>query len=374
MDKPLLSICIPTYNRADIVYECVNSCLEINCEWIEVVVTDNCSNDGTGDLLANINDRRFRYIRNEKQLGYTNLAQAIKNGRGKYSLLLSDEDDLYNVDWELLQKKLSNENLAGLIYVKYYDQNCSILNNELRHRLDKSSAETIMWALSCRFCGGIIYNTEIVHSIWNNIDKDSVVWTTYYPQTILALYCVVKGDCDETDYLSVRRSHRDGTGTDNLEFKRGGTDKEPYWSYKSREWQNKDFLRIICNLDLEKNTRFRVMYNIRLISIDEIYNYYYMIHNELQVSKNSEFKKFYYVIERDIKKSVYEWIIVFLRNNQTLRKTMQALLKRNEKIPIMMKYDFVKRKILTTINYICSIAKDRTKRKVKKVLSHESNK
>lgn len=60
--KYLLSICIPTYNRASIIRDCVDSCLEINSKNIEIVVTDNASTDGTYNELKDIKDSRFKYL------------------------------------------------------------------------------------------------------------------------------------------------------------------------------------------------------------------------------------------------------------------------------------------------------------------------
>ena len=73
MEDILLSICIPTYNRADIVYECVKECLKISGDDIEVVVNDNCSTDDTKGKLEKIVDKRFRYYRNNENIGYSNL-------------------------------------------------------------------------------------------------------------------------------------------------------------------------------------------------------------------------------------------------------------------------------------------------------------
>ena len=50
MNKPLLSICIPTYNRANLLVKAISSIVEqpiFSSGKIEVVVTDNCSTDET---------------------------------------------------------------------------------------------------------------------------------------------------------------------------------------------------------------------------------------------------------------------------------------------------------------------------------------
>lgn len=47
-----ISICIPTYNRANVVYRTVVNCLKCKDEDIEVVVSNNCSEDNTEELLS----------------------------------------------------------------------------------------------------------------------------------------------------------------------------------------------------------------------------------------------------------------------------------------------------------------------------------
>ena len=66
MRKPILSICIPTYNRAQFAYAAAKNILD---GWagdeIEVVVSDNHSIDNTQELLRGIDDSRLKYFRNE---------------------------------------------------------------------------------------------------------------------------------------------------------------------------------------------------------------------------------------------------------------------------------------------------------------------
>ena len=56
MNKPLLSICIPTYNRAHYLKECLGSIVaqfddrDVR-DNVEVVVSDNASPDNTRELV-----------------------------------------------------------------------------------------------------------------------------------------------------------------------------------------------------------------------------------------------------------------------------------------------------------------------------------
>lgn len=51
MNRPLLSVVIPTWNRAHVVCEAIESALNQRAEQVEVIVVDDCSTDGTVDLI-----------------------------------------------------------------------------------------------------------------------------------------------------------------------------------------------------------------------------------------------------------------------------------------------------------------------------------
>lgn len=51
--QPLVSIAIITYNQKEFLRECIESCLNQDYKNIEIVVADDCSTDGTQDMLRN---------------------------------------------------------------------------------------------------------------------------------------------------------------------------------------------------------------------------------------------------------------------------------------------------------------------------------
>lgn len=98
MHTPLLSICIPSYNRADKTYALVSDILSVNLpeDRFEVVVADNCSTDRTCDRLETLlGDNRFRLIRHPENIGgISNLTSVLDCARGEYALLCLDKDRL----------------------------------------------------------------------------------------------------------------------------------------------------------------------------------------------------------------------------------------------------------------------------------------
>jgi len=66
IEKPLVSIIIPTYNRAKYIKKAIHSCLNQSYKNIEVLVIDDCSPDNTKEVIESIKDDRIKYFKNEK--------------------------------------------------------------------------------------------------------------------------------------------------------------------------------------------------------------------------------------------------------------------------------------------------------------------
>ncbi len=95
MNQPLVSICIPSYNRADLIEETIKSALNQTYRNIEVVVNDNCSTDGTWKLLQELAtaDSRIRIFQNDSNLGAVrNWQKVMSHASGEYSLILWSDD------------------------------------------------------------------------------------------------------------------------------------------------------------------------------------------------------------------------------------------------------------------------------------------
>jgi glycosyltransferase involved in cell wall biosynthesis len=94
-DRPLVSIGIPTYSRAEKLERAVSSVLGQTYANLEVVISDNASDDGTEAFCRALCERepRVRYLRSPVNRGPTaNFNTVIDELRGDYAMLLSDDD------------------------------------------------------------------------------------------------------------------------------------------------------------------------------------------------------------------------------------------------------------------------------------------
>lgn len=100
--RPILSICIGTYNRKKYLSELIHLILGYRGDEIEVVVCDNASTDGTWEMLEKITDKRLRSYRNEQNYGAAyNWFKSLLHGEGKFVMNLNDRTLL---DMEELQR------------------------------------------------------------------------------------------------------------------------------------------------------------------------------------------------------------------------------------------------------------------------------
>lgn len=103
MNQPILSICIPTYNRADYLRDALKSvCAQLTpelSEAVEVVVADNASIDHTKTVAREYADRinRFVYVKNPENIGFDgNVNVVVRAASGRYCWYLGDDDAIVN--------------------------------------------------------------------------------------------------------------------------------------------------------------------------------------------------------------------------------------------------------------------------------------
>lgn len=92
--RPLVTIAIPTFNRAQTYLPQVLGCaLAQTYPNIEVIVSDNCSTDNTSEVIANHHDQRVRYFRHARPVvPNDNFNFCLSQARGEYFLLLLDDE------------------------------------------------------------------------------------------------------------------------------------------------------------------------------------------------------------------------------------------------------------------------------------------
>src|SRR5437763_750789 len=87
MTTPLVTVCIPTFNGALHLRECLSSvCLQTYGN-TEILVVDDCSSDATAEIVLEFakRDTRVRFMRNQETLGLMgNWQRCIEIAQGEF--------------------------------------------------------------------------------------------------------------------------------------------------------------------------------------------------------------------------------------------------------------------------------------------------
>src|SRR4051794_21473138 len=92
-DDPRFTVAIPTFNRAHWLKGCVASALSQTVDSFEVIVSDNASDDGTIEMLAEFDDERLSVVSQPRNIGAIgNWNACLSAANGTYVTMLSDDD------------------------------------------------------------------------------------------------------------------------------------------------------------------------------------------------------------------------------------------------------------------------------------------
>lgn len=106
---PKVSVIITTYNRKDFLHQAIQSILRQDYPHKEIIVIDDCSSDGTGEMMHTSfgSEPRVIFMENETNSGPgNNRRRALAaHGDGEYILFLDDDD--YLIDSSYLSRAVS---------------------------------------------------------------------------------------------------------------------------------------------------------------------------------------------------------------------------------------------------------------------------
>ena len=146
MINPSVQILIPTYNRARYLHRAIGSCLSQSYENIQIIISDNASNDDTQLICNNyaaLYPRKVKYFRNDANIGMTSnwIRLLYEYSESDYCLLLSDDDEL--VDSSFISKAIGKiGNKQSQISLVFGD---TLLLDEISGEHQRSSIITHQW-------------------------------------------------------------------------------------------------------------------------------------------------------------------------------------------------------------------------------------
>lgn len=121
MNQPILSICIPTYNRAKYLKHSLDVlCPQINSDDVELIISDNNSPDDTENIVKDfiLTNTRIQYFKQETNVGAArNFLSLMHRAKGEYLFLLGDDDVLTDNAVSILVDRLKGS-YYGLLYIE----------------------------------------------------------------------------------------------------------------------------------------------------------------------------------------------------------------------------------------------------------------
>ncbi|MEH7321092.1 glycosyltransferase family 2 protein, partial [Priestia megaterium] len=91
--NPTVSVIIPTYNVEAYIKETIQSVLNQTYQNFEIIIVDDCSTDGTVNVIKQFQDTRINLFLNEKNSGPSySRNKAINLAKGEWIAILDSDD------------------------------------------------------------------------------------------------------------------------------------------------------------------------------------------------------------------------------------------------------------------------------------------
>lgn len=215
-NTPLISIGIPTYNRADgNLHKVIERALGQTYQNVEVIVSDNCSSDHTSEVVKSIEDPRLRYFRQETNIGPgNNFNFCLNQAKGDYFLLFHD-DDMVDPDFvEACMSSLEPGQSVGAIFtgVRIIDEHDNVLEEHENRGEGSSPDDFILGWFKDRtvlYLCSTLYNTSNLRDVGGFGSKKNLYNDLVPTFTLVAKY----GWKDVVDIKAGFRRHSGNAGS-----------------------------------------------------------------------------------------------------------------------------------------------------------------
>lgn len=332
-NKPLLSICIPSYNRPKELIRCLNSIDAKSIEKIEIVISDDCSPLRqliTNDINIFKSDSKFdiRYLSNNINLGYDqNLGNLIEKSKGEYTLFISDDDMFIAGSIDKIIDYLIKERPA-LAFTPFYNENEEDFGRKFNKdfKILPESKDIYKYLYSSILFSGLIFRRDLIVNIDSKRFKNSIYYQVYLFMIILYRYGGM--------YINIPNVKCVGDGENGF-GRSDSSEKNELLANRSSVFSNleyhKHLIKVIDEIDndLKLNLKeyFSKEYSLRSIS---------GLSAARKISKNT-LKEYWYMMNKlDINiffvAKVYYLILLYLGNDIT-----NTLFKMPRKLIIFIK-------------------------------------
>lgn len=179
INRPLVSIVIPSYNRANTVGQTIESIIaqQVDSD-IEIVIGDDCSTDNVREVLEQYRQKYpyiIRLLVREENMGLgANWAQCVKDCRGEFICNCDNDDYWHNPHKLQLQLDHMRSHPDCNICVTYHRTHNRVTGEirECKAEIDHADIQQSMWG-GGRFCNAtIMYRADFMKA---HLDLDEFI-------------------------------------------------------------------------------------------------------------------------------------------------------------------------------------------------------
>ena len=159
-----VSVILPAYNEADVIDRAIESVRTQTLEDFELIIVDDCSDDGTADIASSYDDPRMEVVRHSNNRGGGAARNTgIMNAEGRYLAFLDADDEWYERKLEIQHDHLSSmdDSHVGVYCAVHNTNNHGPIASAVYERLfdtstppDEGGSELIPHVLSREFTIG----------------------------------------------------------------------------------------------------------------------------------------------------------------------------------------------------------------------------
>ena len=287
MIKPKISIVMPTFNRADLIAETLESILAQTLESWECIIVDDNSNDNTIEVVAPyLQDIRFIFTTKPK--GFSKGANASRNygldlSQGEFVYWFDSDDIIHPLTFELCMKEFSRNSIdfcrfERAVFFDDFDSKSfeNYNTNKKCFLIDKSHTEKIINnELPFNTCS-LVWKKE---SLGSEKFSDQLLYAEEWEYYSRLISNNLKGISINKTLIYARKH----TGSQTHEFNNN--------SFKRVEAKKEAAYLIVKNLAVKKMLSYSLKRYFVCLSLSfKEYNLFEQIINAMQLSKIEKIK------------------------------------------------------------------------------------
>lgn len=143
MKKPIVSVILPTFNRARTLKRAISSVLNQSFKDFELIIIDDASKDNTFEIISRYSDKRIIYLKRNinsciEKVNARN--DGLKIARGKYIAYIDSDNDWLKQHLKVLYNFIESDKKLSVVYCDSWVWRNGVRNRERGYDFDKKKA------------------------------------------------------------------------------------------------------------------------------------------------------------------------------------------------------------------------------------------